>query len=180
MIPTESQAKQLWEKYHLPEKKRIHVALVARVALFLAAECEKNIPGCHINIPLLKAAAYLHDIDKVIPRRSGEQHPDTAVRVLREEGMDEVADIVQTHSLHAILDPGIAPKTWEQKLLYLADKMVKFEIITVDERFRLWNDEQLPRDVQYILDTSYPLVKALEKEILDSIAIKPQDIARLA
>ena len=75
MIPTESQAKQLWEKYHLPEKKRIHVALVARVALFLAAECEKNIPGCHINIPLLKAAAYLHDIDKVIPRRSGEQHP---------------------------------------------------------------------------------------------------------
>ena len=36
MIPTEEQAKLLWEKYGLPDKKREHVALVARVALYLA------------------------------------------------------------------------------------------------------------------------------------------------
>lgn len=180
MIPTENQAKALWEKYHLPEKKRIHVSLVARVAVFLASECQKKITGYRINIPLLFVSALLHDIDKAIPKLPGEQHPDTGVRVLREEGMDEVADIVKTHSLHSILDPKIRPATWEEKLLYLADKTVKLQIITVDERFKLWNDEHLPSDAQHTLDTCYPLVKALEKEVLDLIEIKSEDIARLA
>ncbi len=158
MIPTEEQAKALWDKYQLPERKRNHVALVAKVALSLA---EKRT----VNKNLLLAGALLHDIDKNIPRLPGERHPDTAVRILREEGMEEVAELVKTHSLHAILDPAICPKTLEEKLLYLADKMVKDEVIGVDARFALWNDEHLPPDVQKILDDSYPKVKELEKEI---------------
>ena len=48
--------------------------------------------------------------------------PEQTVRQAVEEGMGEVADIVKTHSLHAILDPRIKLATWEQKLLYLADQ----------------------------------------------------------
>ena len=168
MIPTEDQCKQLWDKYHLPEAKRLHVSLVARVALFFATKFQ-------VNISLLQAAALLHDIDKAIPRFPGEVHPDTAVRILREEGMGEVADIVKTHSLHAMLDPAIAPKSWEEKLLYLADKMVKYDIITVDERFKLWRDEQLSADAKAVLDKSYPLVKKLEKDVFDYICIPPEE-----
>ncbi len=173
MIPTEDQCKQLWDKYHLPEAKRLHVSLVARVALFFATKFQ-------VNISLLQAAALLHDIDKAIPRFPGEVHPDTAVRILREEGMGEVADIVKTHSLHAMLDPAIAPKSWEEKLLYLADKMVKYDIITVDERFKLWRDEQLSADAKAVLDKSYPLVKKLEKEVMGLIGLNPEDIAKVA
>lgn len=180
MIPTPEKAKTLWDRYDLPEKKRIHVALVANVAVFLAHACEENIPDSHINIPLLQASALLHDIDKSIPKRSGEQHPDTAVRVLREEGMGEVADVVKTHSLYAILDPTIAPKTWEEKLLYLADKMVKLEIITVDKRFALWQEEELPPEAKVMLDRCYPRVKMLEKEIFEKIALHPEDVAKFA
>jgi len=85
----------------------------------------------------------------------GEQHPDTAVRVLREEEMSEVAEVVRRHPLHAIVDPTIAPRTPEEKILYLADKMVKFEILTVDKRFQLWRDEQLPREAVEMLDACY-------------------------
>lgn len=165
MIPTEDQVKRLWDKYGLPERKRRHVTLVARVAGFFASRVSASTHQ-PINASLLRAAALLHDIDKNIPRLPGEQHPDTGVRILKEEGMEEVAELVKTHPLHAILDPAICPKTWEEKILYLADKMVKDEVIGVDARFALWNDEHLPADQQKILDESYPKIKALEKEIL--------------
>ena len=174
MIPTEEQAKALWDKYHLPEQKRIHVALVAKVAMFLADKLKEP-----INKPLLLAAALLHDIDKAIPKLPGEKHPDTAVRILKEEGTPEVAHLVRTHPLHAILNPAIAPKTWEEKLLYLADKMVKYEVITVDERFRLWNDEHLPPESQKELDAAYPKVKVLEKEIFSLIHMQPEQLQKL-
>lgn len=180
MIPTEDQCKALWEKYNLPEYKRKHVTLVALVARFLAERLANNDLRLTINVPLLVAGALLHDLDKAIERLPGEQHPDTAVRILKEEGMEEVADLVKTHSLHSIFDPVISPKTWEEKLLYLADKMVKQEIITVDARFALWNDEHLPPDAQKVLDAAYPKVKALEKEIFDKIGLTPEDVHTLA
>jgi len=173
MIPTEKQSEALWEKYHLSEEKRIHVRLVARVAMFFATKFQ-------VNKKLLLAAALLHDIDKGVPGLPGERHPDTAVRILQEESMNEVADVVMTHPLHAILDSAISPKTWEQKLLYLADKMVKYEILTVDKRFDLWRKETLPPDARKILDDSYPKVKKLEEEVVTLAGVIPADIAFLA
>ncbi|MBI4062328.1 HDIG domain-containing protein [Candidatus Gottesmanbacteria bacterium] len=171
MIPTEEQAKILWDKYDLPENKRRHVVLVAKVARFLASKTNEP-----INFSLLRAGALLHDIDKNAQIRPGERHPDTGVRILREEGTPEVAELVKTHPLHAILDPSIAPKTWEEKILFLADKMVKYDIITVDERFKLWNDEHLPPDAQKILDRTYPKVKELEKEIFSIVHMQPKEL----
>lgn len=171
MIPTEEQVKALWEKYRLPEQKRIHVMKVAEVAMRFAKKIK-------VNKKLLLAAALLHDIDKAAPPKGGERHPDTAVRILRQEGMEEVADLIRTHPLHAILDPSISPKTWEQKLLYLADKMVKYDIVGVDKRFSLWNDEHLPAQEQAILDASYPKVKKLEQEVFKLARISPDDILK--
>lgn len=180
MIPTEEQAKKLWDKYHLPEKKRLHVTLVARVAMFLAKQLTKRNGHETINNKLLHAAALLHDIDKAAVKRPGERHPDTAVRILTDEGMPEVALVVAKHSLHSILDQVDFPKTWEEKLLYFADKMVKYEVITVDKRFALWRKEDLSPDAVSILDASYPLVKNMEKEIVDLLGIDPTAVAKLA
>lgn len=165
MIPTEQQAKALWDIYQLPQNKRLHCTLVAQVTMGLARECQMLNAKCQINKKLLIAAALLHDIDKNAPKLPGEEHPDAAVRILKEEDMGEVAALVATHPLHAILDPSLAPKTWEEKILFLADKMVKHEIVGVDRRFALWNAEHLPAREQAILDTAYPKVKALEKEL---------------
>lgn len=176
MIPNEEEAKKLWDKYQLPEQKRVHVALVAMVAIFLATKLDKLGKFDKLDKELLFAAALLHDIDKNVPKLPGEQHPDAAVRLLREEGMDEVANLIKTHPLHAILDLAIAPQTWEEKLLYLSDKMVKYEIIGVDTRFELWNAEHLPQKEQDVLDRAYPKVKALEREIFDMIGIRLQNV----
>ena len=179
MIPTDKQSQALWDTYHLPVYKREHSRLVCRVALFLAKRVEQRL-GVSLQKDLLSAAALLHDIDKAIPRLRNEQHPDTTVRILREEGMEEVANLVRTHPLHAILDQSISPKSWEEKLLYLADKMVKLRIMTVDERFRLWRAEHLPEQAVAQLDAAYPKVKALEQEVLGLIGVRPKDVAALA
>jgi putative nucleotidyltransferase with HDIG domain len=180
MIPSVDQAKAFWEKYQTPPNKRTHLELVASVALFLAHAYEKKHAGTHVDVGLLQAAALLHDIDKSVAKLPGEQHPDTAVRILREEGMPEVARLVETHPLHTILDPALQLKTLEEKLLFLADKMVKYEIITVDKRFDLWRNENLAPEVRSLVEESYPKVKALEKEIFDALGIIPADIAKLA
>jgi predicted hydrolase (HD superfamily) len=179
MIPSNDQITALWDKYRLSKEKRLHVILVDRVALFFAKNIqEKTLLA--IDEKLLHAAALLHDIDKAVPPIRGEIHPDTAVRILKSEGMGEVAGLVRKHPLHAICDPTIAPATWEEKLLFLADKMVKYEILTVDKRFDLWRAEDLPAEGKQLLVRSYPLVKKLEKEILGLIGIQPDDVARLA
>lgn len=180
MIPTDDQITALWDTYHVPLQKRQHLTLVDRVALFFAKKIQEKISQ-PIDEKLLHAAALLHDIDKAVPPIAGERHPDTAVRILENEGMGEVVRLVRKHPLHAICDPDLAPVTWEEKILYLADKMVKYEIITVDKRFNLWRaEEDLPAEGRQVLEKSYPLVKKLEKELLDLIGIQPADVAKLA
>lgn len=178
MIPSREQAKKLWDKYQLPQTKRVHVTLVAGVAVFLAQRLRTM--NYELQTNLLYAAALLHDIDKAVAKLPGERHPDTAVRILTDEGMEELAALVATHSLHAILDPKICPKTWEEKLLYLSDKMVKYEIITVDKRFALWRAEGLSPDAIDMLDKTYPKVKDMEKQIFGLIGIKPEEVVYLA
>ena len=157
----------------------MHSSLVARVALWLAKQLKKKNVSVNIDEKLLRAAALLHDIDKNVSKLPGEQHPDAGVRILEEEGMGEVAAIVKTHPLHSMLDPAISPKSWEEKLVYLADKMVKHEVITVDKRFALWKGEELPEEAVAVLDAVYPKVKELEHDIFARIGITPAQVAQL-
>jgi len=178
MIPAEEQAKILWKKYHVSKNKQRHMLLVAKAAMFIAQKLQSK--NRKLKTDVLLAAALLHDIDKQARKLLGEEHPDTAVRILKEEDMEEVAELVATHPLHTILNPTTAPKTWEEKVLFLADKMVRYDVMTVDERFRLWNDEHLPAKEQRLLDRSYPKVKQLEREIFRILGLEPSDVSRLA
>ncbi len=182
MIPTRSQCLLLFNRFSLLSQKRIHVEEVTKLAKYLAKKIKNHPPAggseIKINESLLEAAGLLHDIDKNIPKFKDEQHPDTVVRVLKELGFNEVAEVVAKHSLHSILDPENAPRTWEEKLLYLADKMTKYEVIGVDHRFKLWYAEKLPPEAVKILDASYPKVKELEKEILTLAGVTLADIQK--
>ena len=178
MIPTRNQCLALWDKYNLPSAKRIHVEEVTKLATYFASKLKAQNPNVKINVALVEAAALLHDIDKNVTRRPGERHPDTAVRILRELGFVEVAEVVKRHSLHAILDPALTPRTWEEKIVYLSDKMTKYEVIGIDHRFKLWYKEQLPPDAAAELDAALPKVKALEVEIYQAAGISFAEIQK--
>lgn len=175
MIPSQNKCFELLKKYNFPEEKMRHVRLVSDVAKFLGVKIKKKKPKLKVNVSLLVAAGLLHDIDKNIPKNPGEKHPVTGARVLKEEGYGEVGEVVLKHDLNAFLDPDRTPKTWEEKVLALADKMVKNEIITVDERYKLWREENIP-DQNAILDATYPYLKNLEKEVFGIIKIRPEEV----
>lgn len=181
MIPSRDECFLLLKKYNFPESKRKHIELVAKVAQYLAREIEKKISKQKlgknkiINLDLVYAGGMLHDIDKGIPG-AGEVHPKKAVEILFHEGYPEVAKICETHTINAFLDPRTVPSTWEEKCVALADKMVKDEIIGVRERFRLWNEEDLPEAQKEVLKKSYSSVKELEKEVLGIIGLEPEEI----
>jgi putative nucleotidyltransferase with HDIG domain len=181
MIPTRTQCLALFDKFSLPSQKKIHVEEVTKLALYLArkilAKQDQAAPD-KINLELLEAAGLLHDIDKNITKRAGERHPDTAVRVLKELGMDEVADVVRKHSLHCILNSDLTPQNWEEKLLFLADKLVKYEVIGVAHRFKLWYKENLPMQAVAELDAALPKVKALEQEVYQAAGITYDELVK--
>lgn len=176
MIPTRQQCLLLFDRFKLPSTKRIHVEEVARVAVYLAQKL--SVKGEIVNVTLVEAAALLHDIDKNIPKQAGERHPDAAVRVLQEMNYAEVAHIVAKHSVHCILNPDTAPKTWEEKLVFLADKMVKHELIGVEHRFKLWLAEQLPETAIAELTQALPKVRLLEQEVYRLVGITFVDMQK--
>lgn len=183
MIPNEHEITALWDEFGFPEQKRTHVRAVARVALFFVraflADPTRIPQGEELRPDIVLAAALLHDLDKNMVKLPGDRHPDAAVRELTRRGMDEVAAIVTTHPLHAILVPDTAPRTLEQKIVFLADKMAKYEVIGVDARFALWQAEHLPAEAQRELDAAYPLVKSLEKELCDRAGISREEMNTL-
>jgi len=174
MIPSYQEAVLLWERYALPQKKQLHCTLVTKLALYIASAYQDH--GIKVNTNLLRAAALLHDIDKRVSGNKEERHPDTAVRMLQELHMEEVAALVKTHPLHAILDHTIYPTALEGKILFLSDKMVKYEIVGVDERFALWQKESLSQEERSVLEHAYPKVKQLEQEVLGSIGLTEEQV----
>jgi len=179
MIPDKKGIKALWDTYELPQYKRIHCDMVGKIALCIARKINKKRLGVSVNEQLLVAAALLHDIDKTIKKLPGEHHPDAGVRILEKEGMSEVAEIVRTHPLHMICDEKKGPKTIEQQILFIADKMTKQECIGLDKRFLLWKNEDKEEIAQNILNESYPKVIALRDAILKKAGITEEELAFL-
>lgn len=177
MIPTRDICFSLWDTYNLPEKKRHHSQLVSELALFFTDQLNAKHPELEINRTLVEASALLHDIDKAIPRLEGETHPQTGVRILRSLNYSEVSDIIKHHSVTAILQEETKPKRWEEKVLFLADKMVKNAIISVDDRFALWFTEaDLPDKQKMLLRKCLPVVHSLEIEISQLLSVAPEHL----
>lgn len=173
MIPNKELCFKLLEKYDFPESKYPHVKAVEKIAEFLADGLEKK--GKKINRQLVLAASLLHDIDKGMGEGAIGQHPMKGVEVLRGEGCQEVAEVIIKHDIEAFLDPVRIPKTWEEKIVALADKMAKDKVLTVDERYRLWFDEGIAEQEE-VLRKTYPKLKELEGEILGILEMNAEGV----
>lgn len=126
-IPSAKELVALFEMFSCPENVIGHGKRVTDVAELIAVEINEKEHN-KIDIPLLKAAALLHDIAK-----GKGNHPLAGAALLRENGFSRVADIVETHQ-------DLGQKDFypidEHSVLYLADKLVAgSEIISLEERF---------------------------------------------
>ena len=98
--------------------------------------------------------------------------------MLMDLGEEKIAIVVRRHRYNGLIDPKEKPTTWEEKILYYADKRVMHDQIVSlqkrvqDMRERYFPDGNLPASDQ-------PVEKAifkLEKELCLKAGIKPESI----
>jgi molybdenum cofactor cytidylyltransferase len=112
-IPTGLECEALWDHFGVPEKVIVHSRVVAQLARLLAIHL--NRAGLELNLDLIVAAGYLHDVAKGQP-----DHAQKGGQMLAEIGYPRVAELVGSHM-------DIHPPRGslnEAALLYLADKCV--------------------------------------------------------
>jgi putative nucleotidyltransferase with HDIG domain len=137
-----------------------HSRVVARIARDIGEKLVQA--GCLVNINLVEACGYLHDIGK------GERnHARFGAQFLKNMGYPMLADVIASHMDLSFTDGG---KITEKEILYLADKMTSGErVISLDKRL----NEKLKQ-----LSGHPEGKKAAEKRLRTAIKIK-RDIEKI-
>lgn len=189
---TDIQVAQLIKEFRMPLHVRRHCAAVANFALELGEKLIAS--GEKIDLNLLRHAALLHDFVRVVDfkefnphvfpdpvndedilvwkglraKYAGLHHAQAGARILEERGFHDVAKLVRRH-LFLQIKEGF--DSWEEKLLYYADKRIKHDkIVPLKERL----EDGRRRNAPETMNTKEALeldqkVFALEKEILKKI-----------
>jgi len=191
-LPSRSDV-EIWRKeVRLPQHIIRHCDAVAGMSAKLGAELLKR--GIPLRPLALTRAAELHDLLRfvdfkphvhqkipdaketdpetealwnTIRKKYPAEHEAACMEFLKEQGYPELGEIIRPHGLQSIVEEPETIKTIEQKLLYYADKRVRFEEeVSIDERF----DEFIERYGDGVesdwAKTARERTKKLEQELL--------------
>src|SRR4030066_1214794 len=104
MVPRRGGCLGLMVQYGVLEHIIDHSIAVARVALFLSIKLNRN--GQRIDLPLVEAAALLHDLTKTECLRTKEDHALTGSNLLKGMGYERTGEVVAEHiHLSREMDP---------------------------------------------------------------------------
>lgn len=158
---------KLYKKYHTPAHVIKHMEVVADLAQQLALNLIKK--GKKIDLRRVAEISLLHDLLKHKSFKNKKINDVKLTSVaLKLLGRKDLVKSVLTQQFEAIINPRIAPKTLEEKIVYYADKRVKHsEIVPLRERFRdgrirYWQNKPAPLIVSKIEKKIF----ALEKELM--------------
>lgn len=130
MIPTVAQCFRLIDEYRMLANIRDHSIIVARIATRLAEEL--NSCGHELSLPLVTAAALLHDIGKTACLNSERDHAAYGREICLAHGFDELAEIVGGHV--RFVDNCLGAFS-EYDIVFYADKRVTHEqVVSLEER----------------------------------------------
>jgi putative hydrolase of the HAD superfamily len=102
----------------------LHVQCVAAVAYQMAVWLRAR--GERVNPLLAHRGGLLHDLAKISANSPEMDHGTMAGQILEQQGQQELAEIARRH----IVAINCCPQTWEQKLVFLADKLVDGSMVT--------------------------------------------------
>lgn len=157
-LPSREECIELLRECHVPVHIIKHSKAVAKLGVFLARRLvEQGIP---VNVDLVERACLLHDIFRVCEfplqdfsrfeqlvteedkarwrklkeRHGGARHEDAACAYLK-DAYPVLAQTIRKHRYTAIVDEEDRPRTWEEKVVYYADKRAMHDkIVPLPER----------------------------------------------
>jgi putative hydrolase of the HAD superfamily len=154
----------------LPENIISHSQMVARLSYRLAVWLRQA--GEPVNPVLAHRGGLLHDLDKISSQQKGIEHARLSARLLAERGQPELAEIARRHLISSYGDPEGGPRSWEEKLVFYADKLVEGDrVVRFSERMAALM-QRYPGFAEKILQHA-PDVTALEREICDRLGLSP-------
>ena len=163
IIPTEEECFSILKGQNVPENIIAHLKAVCEVSMKVANVLEKR--GIHINKELVIAGTLLHDVKKV----SSHDHVTEGYEFVKSLGYPEVALLVKRHGLEHTDDPEFVPRSWEEKIVFYADKRVNGDkFVTVKERFDYLRQRYDKKEI----DEEFALTKKLEEELLGNESLE--------
>ncbi len=172
-LPDIAEALEILRAYGVPEGVVRHSAAVAGVAHFLGEKLREK--GVKLDPLLAHRGGLLHDLDKIQSLKEGSEHGEKAAEILRDLGYPALGEIARRH----VLRPGQAPRTWEEKLVFYADKIVEEEkVVGLEGRLAALH-ARYPQFHGEIA-AGAPLLREIQREILAILdASEPELLARL-
>lgn len=187
------QIQDFYDEFHVPKHVIAHMETVWKVAKKILQEFEKK--GFDLDHEIVKTAALLHDALRVSdfkdlnPKHFNQKvtatdmmkwmelrdkygkigHAKAISKILSERGHKKLGLLIEKHDFKRIDDL----KTWEEKILYYADKRAEGDRITKLKE-RLEKGHNRNNDNEF--DPSAPIVQKnlqLEKEIEEQIGQLP-------
>ena len=176
--PSDATCRRLLAAHGVPPHIRQHSARVAAVARRIAEELRAR--GDAIDVGLVAAAALLHDIAKAPCLESHLDHAAEGGRVLRELGLETVAQIVERHVHLGAWDPR-GPVTGAELVNYADKRVLYVRVVSLPERFRdlIARYGRGRTDLEERIRRNWATMEAVEAKIFGRLAFGPEDVATL-
>jgi 5'-deoxynucleotidase YfbR-like HD superfamily hydrolase len=169
-----TKAAGFFERYRYPDWLVAHSRVVGAIAEVLVAGRRRGAPKIDADAVVL--AAYLHDIGRS-PLLDGDarDHNIRSGLVLAAEGERACVELARRHAIYTVLDPELAPRTAEEKLVYVADRRGGQSVESLQERAR----DTARRNPEYAADIerAIPLAQAIEREVFRDVSFAPDELA---
>ena len=161
-IPTREECLELFRKHNTPENVIRHCKRANKTAVFLAKKLkEKNID---LNIEAVDKASLLHDF----ARTKGMSHSKVGHDLLKNT-YPLIAKIILVHNTQNISDL----KTWEQKIVFYADKRsLDDQLVILTKRYA----DAKERYGALVDGGMFDAAHELEKQIFNIIGIEPDKL----
>ena len=155
----------------------MHSQAVAGVAYLLALWLKQK--GEKVNPILAQRGGLLHDLAKLHPevnRASGNDHGVLAGKILHQRGQPELAEIANRHMIFSFEIRERIPTTWEETLVYFADKLIEGkEIVSIQERLAAlqvrynWNTEKYLPVLSEVQDKICRIIRRSPERMLQDL-----------
>ena len=169
-----TKAAAFYRRYRYPAWLEAHSRIVGAIAEALVAARRPGAPRIDPEAVIL--AGYLHDIGRS-PLIAGDprEHNILSGLVLAGEGLDGCVEPARRHAIYTVLDPKFAPRTAEEKLVYVADRRGGQAVEPLEERAH----DTARRHPKYAAEIAraIPLAKAIEREVFATISFAPDELA---
>ncbi len=148
-----------------------HLQKVALTGFVLASRLLQQ--GVAVNPILVHRAGLLHDIDKPSLTEDRTIHGQLGAQMVAQAGFGVLSPIIRPHQVLSILADETAPKGWEARLVYLADKLVeKDRLVGAAARMDHLMDRYNQPEGQ--MERCKPLVLQMEREVSQLAGIQPE------